>query len=235
MSFRTIDNVNYYTENNYVTVGDNATEKADGIVSTSYKGPIVIREKINRKKVLYISQYAFYNCQSITKVTIYAKIIAINIRAFDYCINLEYINIPATVTFIGFGALYFGTSQSNIDLDVTIEFNQGTRDYLLIGDQEFAGRINVYIIYPFNIAPKYTAAYPFVRVNNAVICAPSVFTFYTKQTIKCPISQYKETCKQHCTYNFKRNNNISLVTGLIISLLCQHFQVISKAQSKKYE
>ena len=42
MGFQTIDNVNYYAENNYITVGDNSTNITDGISSVDYKGAIVL-------------------------------------------------------------------------------------------------------------------------------------------------------------------------------------------------
>ena len=62
MTFLTKGNVRYYPCSDFYTVGDNSTETADGISSTSYAGKIVIEEKINGKDVLEISNYAFQSC-----------------------------------------------------------------------------------------------------------------------------------------------------------------------------
>ena len=222
MVFRTIDNVNYYTKDNYITVGDNSTNIADGITSVDYKGIIIIREKVDRKKVLCISKYAFFKCNSITKVIIYAKLEAINIYAFCYCTSLEYINIPSTVTFISNYSLYFGLSDRPVDCDLTVEFNQGPRQKLFIGDQEFSGRNNVYMIYPFTISPEYNAAHPFIDVANALICAPSVFPFYSKQTTKCPISQFIPTSMKNIfTCSTNRRNISFMALSIFISLFVQ--------------
>ena len=211
MGFQTIDNINYYTESSYITVGDNSTNKADGISSVNHQGPIVIREKVQRKRVLYISQYAFYNCSSITKVTIYAKLESINYYAFCYCTSLEYINIPSTVTFISNYSLYLGKKNLVVDHDVTIEFSQGMREKLFLGNQEFSGRKNVYMIYPFTLSPEHSAQHPFIYVTNVLICAPSVISFYSRQTTKCPISQFSPTSiKNVCTY-FKYRRSVSFV------------------------
>ena len=101
MCFATLNNINYFLKDGFLTVGDNSTEKADGITDASYSGEVVIEEKIRGKEVLGIAQCAFDGCLYITSVIIYAKLRSINKWAFRNCKNIEYINIPSSVTFIG--------------------------------------------------------------------------------------------------------------------------------------
>ena len=98
--------VRYFLSGNFYTVGNNKTTSVDGITDASYSGEIIIEERINGKEVLEIAQYAFQS-RKITKVTIHAKLRSINQNAFRFCTKLEYMNIPATVTFLGNEALFF--------------------------------------------------------------------------------------------------------------------------------
>ena len=97
------DNVNYYYFDEFYIVGDNSTEKS-GIDDDSIEN-ITIYDQINGKSVQEIGAKAFYQCQQLKRVIINAKIRSINRYAFMFCSNLEYINIPSTVTFIGEASL----------------------------------------------------------------------------------------------------------------------------------
>lgn len=234
MGFQTIDNVKYYDAGEYVAVGDNSTTLANGISSQSYAGPITIQEKVNGKSVQYIGQCAFYECKSITKVTIYAKIVAIHYASFEYCNSITYINIPSTVNFIGNYALYFGSST----IDVTFEFEKGRTQKLFIGDQEFGGRTNVFVIYPYSYDVEYQASNPFREVSNPVICASTSFTFYSKPTTadssKCPAPIFKEkSTRKGCTCKSNRREKCFVVSSLLIILFAPSFNDISTPTIKK--
>ena len=188
--------VRYFLSGSFYTVGNNETSSADGITDASYTGEITIEDKINGKEVLEISQRAFESCK-IKKVTIYAKIRKINLWAFCYCSKLEYINIPSSVTYIGQSALFLGESGVVCNIDMFIEFNKGRAQELFIYKQNFANRKTFFIIYPSTIAPEYSDTLnAFWGTETYYICAPSVFTFYTKQTTKdfskCPDPIFKE-------------------------------------------
>ena len=215
----TIGNVNYYLVGDHYNVGDNSTSKSDGINSTLFKGEIVIQEKVEEKDVLEISHNAFESCSYITKVTILAKLKAINYRAFCYLYNLKYINIPSTVSFIGKDALYFGMwGGTLVDRSVTVEFNSGRECDLFIAENNFACRTSVYVGYPSNIKPAYPSenSYAFQKAKKAVVCALSVFDFYNVTTItdmsKCPINKFRTA---HYFYSRER---CFIVSSLLIFL-----------------
>ena len=220
--YEIVKNVKYFRCGDFYTVGDNTTTSVDGITDQSFNGEIVIEERIKGKRVIEISQYAFQSC-SIKRVTIYAKIRSINLRAFRYCTKLEYINIPSTVTFIGHTALLLGESGVTFDLDATIEFNTGREENIFIEINNFANRKTFFVIYPSTFVPDYfeiTGA--FNGATTAHICAPSVFDFFTKQTItdasKCPVPQYRErynSCNICRTCRAKRDQSHLLISILI--------------------
>ena len=54
-----------------------------------------------KKGVTVIGSYAFYNCDSLTSVTIPADVTSIGDCAFRYCDNLASVNVPESVTYIG--------------------------------------------------------------------------------------------------------------------------------------
>ena len=228
MSSVTKNRVIYYpaSSGEYYFVGNNATRNTDGINDTSFTGAIVIEEKINGKSVLEIAQYAFQR-SLITSVTIHAKLRSINYHAFCWCQNIEYMNIPSSVTFIGGSALHFCPSnQATLSKSTLIEFNEGRTLDLYIQRCCFTCRSIIHIIYPSEKVPTYNSNGAFYATTTAVICAPKTFTFYTKPTTtssSCPLSRYKEAsklksikCKLFCIKN--RRERCFIISCLLISL-----------------
>jgi hypothetical protein len=77
---------------------------ADGAVTiTKYTGKggrVVIPERIQGLPVTSIGENAFYNCTSLTGVSLPAGVTSIGVAAFSGCIGLTSISIPASVTSI---------------------------------------------------------------------------------------------------------------------------------------
>jgi|CZKV01.1.fsa_nt_gi prepilin-type processing-associated H-X9-DG protein len=85
----------------------NYTSTNGTITITKYTGPggaVTIPATINGLAVTCIGDSAFYECYSLTNVTIPDSVANIGIEAFDGCLNLTNITIPNSVTSIGGGA-----------------------------------------------------------------------------------------------------------------------------------
>ena len=80
-----------------LTVGDNSDNNHNAIVDIStIADEITIPKYVKWQKVTEIGSNAF-RCSSLRKVYINAQVVTINLRAFDQCQYLEYINIPSSV------------------------------------------------------------------------------------------------------------------------------------------
>ena len=103
-----------------VTVSPNLKyEIKDGMVTITdcvekVSGELTIPATIEGKPVTGIGWRAFYNCTSLTNITIPDSVISIGSGAFSKCINLTSITIPDGVTSIGRGAFYSCTNLTNI-------------------------------------------------------------------------------------------------------------------------
>ena len=102
------------------TYGDFTYEEAkDGITITGYTGEakkVVIPDKINGTEVISIGNKAFWECTSLTGVTIPEGVTSIGDRAFEHCASLTSVTIPEGVTSIGNDAFSLCGNLTSISL-----------------------------------------------------------------------------------------------------------------------
>ena len=102
------------------TYGDFTYEEAkDGITITGYTGEakkVVIPDKINGTEVISIGNKEFWECTSLTGVTIPEGVTSIGDRAFEHCASLTSVTIPEGVTSIGNDAFSLCGNLTSISL-----------------------------------------------------------------------------------------------------------------------
>jgi len=111
----------------YNNESDFKVEKTDSAITiTGYLGTkreVNIPPRIQNLPVTGIGGWAFYNCKSLTNITIPDSVISIGDRAFSGCKSLTNISIPDSVTTIGDGAFY------QCDMLTTINVASGNSAY----------------------------------------------------------------------------------------------------------
>ena len=80
-------------------------------------GVLEIPATIEGKSVTKIAQYAFYNCQLLTSVTIPPSVTEVGDRAFGWCVSLNDLTIPAGVTNIGKGVVVYCASLTSVGVE----------------------------------------------------------------------------------------------------------------------
>ena len=73
-------------------------------ISPDPEGPVAIPAKLGGKPVTSIGDYAFFECENMTAVTIPATVTSLGKGAFEDCIGLEHITLPTKLTTIGVDA-----------------------------------------------------------------------------------------------------------------------------------
>lgn len=128
------------------TYGDFTYEEAkDGITITKYKGDkkkVVIPDKINGTEVISIGNKAFWECTSLTGVTIPEGVTSIGDRAFEHCASLTSVTIPEGVTSIGNDAFSLCGNLTSISLPKSLTS---------IGSYGFSGTDLTSITIPENV------------------------------------------------------------------------------------
>ncbi|MBQ7353780.1 MAG: InlB B-repeat-containing protein, partial [Clostridia bacterium] len=81
-----------------------------------YIDTVIIPETYNGLPVISIGSYAFYNCTSLTSVTIPNSVTSIGDHAFHWCTSLTSVTIPNSVTSIGDYAFHLCTSLTSVTI-----------------------------------------------------------------------------------------------------------------------
>jgi hypothetical protein len=103
----TYESLTYVIENNGVTITR---------CSTSASGQVEIPATIQGCTVTAIGSKAFYDCQSVTAVTIPKGVTTIGTSAFQYCSRLSQVTLPSTLTTIGNYAFESCTSLTAVNI-----------------------------------------------------------------------------------------------------------------------
>jgi hypothetical protein len=102
-----INSIKYKITGDEVAITDYDTEAS---------GELTIPATIEGKTVTSIGEQTFYNCTSLTGITIPDSVTSIGNSAFSRCASLTNITIPDSLTSIGDGAFAFCTSLANITI-----------------------------------------------------------------------------------------------------------------------
>jgi uncharacterized repeat protein (TIGR02543 family) len=100
--------LHYTADYNYSVAYSSENARYEASIS-AYKGSgstVTIPSYIREEPVTGIADYAFYECSSITSVTIPSSVTSIGSWAFFNCQSLNSVTIPSGVTSIGDGAFY---------------------------------------------------------------------------------------------------------------------------------
>ncbi len=89
-------------------------------VDTSISGVVAIPSTLDGYPVTSIGDIAFYNCDSLTSVTIPEGVTNIGGRAFDGCSSLTSVTIPSSVTSIGNSAFYNCDSLTSVTIPSSV-------------------------------------------------------------------------------------------------------------------
>ncbi len=91
--------------------------------SNEYSGSVVIPASVTYNGTTYsvtsIGNSAFYECSSLTSVTIGNSVTSIGDGAFQYCSSLTSVTIGNSVTSIGYDAFYYCSSLTSITCKAT--------------------------------------------------------------------------------------------------------------------
>ena len=102
----------------YYDISETTVEVTSG--DNKYSGDIVIPESITYNNSKYfvtsIGEMAFYDCTSLTSITIPNSVTSIGESAFDGCIGLTSVTIPNSVTSIGDKAFYFCSGLTSVTI-----------------------------------------------------------------------------------------------------------------------
>jgi uncharacterized repeat protein (TIGR02543 family) len=127
------------------------TENGENATITGYTGPggnitipVAIINGMNTYSVTSIGEYAFYDCTSLTSVTIPNSVTSIGEYAFYDCTSLTSVTIPNSVTSIVDYAFYYCTNLTSVTIPNSVTS---------IGDYAFLNCPSLLTAYFFGDAP----------------------------------------------------------------------------------
>ena len=187
--------------------------------SSAYKGEVVIPSSIVYNGTTYpvtsIGDVAFYNCSSLTSVTIPNSVTSISSSAFYYCTSLTSVSIPNSVTSIGSSAFNSCSSLTSVTIPNSVT---SISDYAFyecssltsvtipssvtsIGSNAFSSCSSLLSIYVNGsyLTPAILSSDVFSNTNNAPIYVPYVWQYkhswsnYAERIFQSPYDEPIET------------------------------------------
>ena len=114
----------------YICTGIGNAATTDIVIPATYKD----------KPVLMIANNAFYNCVTLTSVTIAEGVQAIEMYAFRGCVRLKSVSIPGSVLYIGDRSFEDCTSLETVIIaDNSQTYEKPEEDIRMIGESTFKG------------------------------------------------------------------------------------------------
>lgn len=157
----------------------NSTDKVAEVtrnpsLSFKYTGSITIPETVTYGGVTYsvtsIRENAFWNCKSLTSVTIPNSVTTIGSSAFDNCRGLTSIDIPNSVTSIGNSAFYGCSDLTSVTIGNNV---------ISLGIQVFYNCYRLNTIYCLNPIPPTCDDYSTFSCDSKVRDKYDVYTYAT--------------------------------------------------------
>ena len=135
--------------------------------------------------VTSIGNYAFYNCYSLTSVTIPESVTSIGSYAFYNCYSLTSVTIPESVTSIGSNAFYYCTSLTSVTIPESVTSIDSYAFYICsslaqlifgpttpptAGSSAFASLPSDLVVYvPAGTLSAYQAASNYTNIKNYMV------------------------------------------------------------------
>ena len=141
------------------TVSDGKATVTD--CPTSETGTVRIPDTLGGYPVTAIGEYAFFDCDKITSISIPNGVTSIGEKAFHYCKKLESIYIPDSVTYIDSNAFWYCDSLS------TLRVSSGNTHYVSVDEVLFNKDKTTLILYsPKKSISKYTIPDSVTRIER---------------------------------------------------------------------
>jgi len=190
-------------------------------VDPSISGDATIPSTLDGYPVTAIGEYAFYNCDSLTSITIPESVTSIGDSAFSACSNLTSITIPDSVTSIGDFAFRYCESLESITIPDSVTE---------IGDSAFAACSSLENVYIENIVawcnidfyneysnPLYFADYLYLNgelitklvIPNDVTTIPT-YAFSCKNITSITVSDSVTSIEKYAFYDCSNLESITL-------------------------
>ena len=202
--------IKYCKCNNIWIVGDNET---NAYTPETLPNTLIIPKKVRGHAIKEIGYEAFREAKKLVSVFIEAEITRINRAAFSRCSSLAFINIPPTVTYIGYVGLYFGINDTHVSKSsVTVLFETSNLDiYIDEGCMTYIDSVSVF--YCRTASPVFNYS-PFLGASTVKIYSPNNISIFNKwptiDSSKCFKKMRINVNQIRCTKCSKRRNTLLL-------------------------
>ena len=205
---------------NKLIVGTNKSDHNNAL-SQSYSPTFLrIPSKVNSFHVVEVGQFSFYGVPSITQITIEEGIRQINHYAFYSLINLEIINLPSTVEYLGkysISACEWDNETPRTSPGTFTVIFQPNSKLKYLDNAAIERKSNAFVYYCGYGNPQFIAS-PFYQIQNVTIYSFTEFKMNNYETKAdytiCPMLQNMK----HKTYFSRHFLHFRLISFLFLEL-----------------